>query len=57
MHVFNYNATFSPIYLVFLELDADRSHLNFRIFDENNNELIPRNSISSYEIKNEYMRQ
>ena len=40
VHVFNYNATFSPAHLVFLELDIDQSHLDFKILDENNNEVI-----------------
>ena len=42
MHVFNYNATFSPVHLVFLELDIYQPHLDFKILDENNNEFIPR---------------
>ena len=42
MNVFNYNATFSPIHLVFLELDIYQSHPGFKILDENNNEVIPR---------------
>ena len=42
MHVSNYKATFSPIYLVFLELDIDQPYLDFKILDENNNEVIPR---------------
>ena len=42
MHVSNYKATFSPIHLVFLELDIDQPHLDFKILDENNNEIIPR---------------
>ena len=42
MHVSNYKATFSPIHLVFLELDTDRPHLHFKILDENNNEVIPK---------------
>ena len=42
MHVFNYNATFSPNHLVFLELDIYQPHLDFKILDENNNEIIPR---------------
>ena len=41
-HVFNYNATFSPIRLVSLELDMYQPHLDFKILDENNNEIIPR---------------
>ena len=42
MYVSNYKATFSPIHLVFLELDIDQPHLDFKILDENNNEVIPR---------------
>ena len=42
MHFSNYKATFSPIHLVFLELDIDQPHLDFKILDENNNEVIPR---------------
>ena len=42
MHVSNYKATFSPMNLVFLELDTHRSHLDFKILDENNNGVIPR---------------
>ena len=42
MHVSNYKATFSPIDLVFLELDTHRPHLDFKILDENNNEVVPR---------------
>ena len=42
MHVSNYKATFSPMHLVFLELDTHRSHLDFKILDGNNNEVIPR---------------
>ena len=42
MHVFNYNATFSPIHVVFLELGIHKPHLDFKILDENNNEVIPK---------------
>ena len=43
MHVSNYNATFSPVRLVFLELeDIHQPHLDFEVLDENNNEVIPR---------------
>ena len=42
MHVSNYKATFSPMHLVFLELDTHRPHLNFKILDENNSEVIPK---------------
>ena len=42
MHVSDYKSTFSPMHLVFLELDTHRQHLDFKIFDEKNNEVIPR---------------
>ena len=42
MHLSNYKATFSPIHLVFLELDIDQPHLDFKILDENNNEVAPK---------------
>ena len=42
MYVSNYKATFSPIYVVFLELDIDQPSLEFKILDENNNEVIPK---------------
>ena len=41
IHVSNYKATFSLIHLVFLELDTHRPHLDFKILDESNNEVIP----------------
>ena len=41
MHVFN-NPSFSPDHLVFLELDIYQPHLDFKILDENNNEVIPK---------------
>ena len=42
MHVSNYNATFSSAHLVFLELeDIHQPHLDFKVLDENNNEVIP----------------
>ena len=41
IHLFNYKAT-SPIDLVFLELYTDRPCLDFKILDENNDEVIPR---------------
>ena len=47
MHVSNYKATFSPIHLVFLELDIHRPYLDFKILDENK-EVIPGHSISNY---------
>ena len=39
MHVFNYNSTFSSIHLVFLELDTDRPHLDFKILDQTTRKL------------------
>ena len=42
VHVSNYKASFSPMHLVFLELDTHRQHLDFKILDENNNEVNPR---------------
>ena len=40
--VSDYEATFSLMHLVFLELDTHRHHLDFKILDENNKEVIPR---------------
>ena len=40
IHLSNYNATFSPIHLVFI--DTHQPHLDFKILDENNNEVILR---------------
>ena len=40
MHVSNYKATFSPLRSVFLEFVTHRPHLDFKILDENNNEVI-----------------
>ena len=42
MLVSNYKETFSPIHLVFLELDIDQPHLDLKILYKNNNEVIPR---------------
>ena len=42
MQVSNYMTNFSPVHLVFLELDTHQHHLDFKILDENNNEVIPR---------------
>ena len=42
MHVSNCKAAISPTHLVFLELDTDWPHLDFKILDENNNEVIPK---------------
>ena len=41
MHVLNNNASFSQAHLVFLELEDTHQHLDFKILDENNNEVIP----------------
>ena len=41
MQVSDYEATFYPIHLVFLELETHLPHLDFKILDENN-EVIPR---------------
>ena len=41
MQVSDYEASFSPIHLVFLELETHLPHLDFKILDENN-EVIPR---------------
>ena len=57
MHVSNYKATFSPIHLVFLELDIHQTHLDFKILDENNNEVIPRIFYLQLLNKDEYIRQ
>ena len=42
MYVSNHKLTFSPIHLVFLELDRDQPHLDFEILDESNNDVVPR---------------
>ena len=42
MHVSNNKATFSPMHLVFLELDTHRPYMDFKILDEKNNEVITR---------------
>ena len=42
MHVSYYKITFSPMHLVFLELDTHRNRLDFKILDENNSEVIQR---------------
>ena len=39
LNVSNYKATYSPVHLVFLELDTDWPHLDFKILDVNNNEV------------------
>ena len=57
MHVSNYKAFFSPIHLVFLELDIHQSHLDFKILDEKNNEVTPRTFYLQLLNKNEYIQQ
>ena len=57
MHVSNYKAIFSPIHLVFLELDIQQSHLDFKILDEKNNEVVPRTFYHQLLNKNEYIQQ
>ena len=42
MQVSDYEATFSPMHLVFSELDTHRHRLDFKTLDENNNEIIRR---------------
>ena len=42
MRISNYKATFSPLNLLFLELEINWPHLDFKILDENSNEVIPR---------------
>ena len=42
MQVSDYETAFSPIYLVFLELDTDHCHLDFKFLHENSNVIIPR---------------
>ena len=41
-HVLNDSASFSPAHLVVLELEDIHQHLDFKILDENNNDVIPR---------------
>ena len=41
MHVLNYGESFSPTYLVFLELEDIHQNLDFKILDENNNKVFP----------------
>ena len=41
MHVLNYGESFSPAYLVFLELEDIHQNLDFKILDENNNKVFP----------------
>ena len=42
IQVSNYKSTFSPIHLIFLELEKDQLHLDFKILDEHHNEVIPK---------------
>ena len=42
MRISNYKATFSPLNLLFLELEINWAHLDFKILDENSNKVIPR---------------
>ena len=42
MHVSNYKATFSPMHLAVLELDIAQPHLDFKLLEKNNNDVIPR---------------
>ena len=42
IQVSDYDATFSPMHLAFLELGTHRHHLDFKIIDENNGEVIPK---------------
>ena len=48
MQASDYEATFSPMHLVFLELGVSHYYLDLKLLDENNNVIIPKNSISSY---------
>ena len=41
MQVSDYEATFSPMHLVFFELGTHRHHLDFKILDESNNKVVP----------------
>ena len=53
----NHKATFSPAHLVFLELDIDQPHVDFKILLKTTTKLSQGHSTSNYQIKNEYMRQ
>ena len=55
MHVSNYKATFSPMHLVFLELDTHRPHLDFKILNENNSKVITRTLYLQLLNKDEHM--
>ena len=51
MHVSNYIATFSPMHLVFLELDINHHHRDFKILDEKTTKSFRGHSISNCYIK------
>ena len=57
MHVSNYKTTFSPIHLVFLELDTHLPHLDFKILDKSNNEIIQRTFFLQLLSKDEQILQ
>ena len=42
MKVSDYKASFAPMHLVFLEIDKNHCYLDFKLFDENNNAVIPK---------------
>ena len=42
IQVSDYETTLSPMHLVFLELDTNQHHLDFKILEESNNEVIVR---------------
>ena len=58
VHVSDYEAAFSPKHLVFLELDTGYYHLDFKLLDENNNEVILRTFyLLQLNKDHEHMRQ
>ena len=53
-----YKSAFTPIHLVFLELDIHHYHLDFKIFDENNTAIISKKFFLQLLNKdNEYLWQ
>ena len=50
MQVSDHEATFSPMLLVFLELDTDHCHLDLKVLDENSNVTI--NSTFYFQLLN-----
>ena len=53
-----FEASSTPIHLVFLELDTHDCHLDFKLLDENNNAVIPRTFYLNLLNKdNEYIRK